>query len=241
MAQLLAAGAGPADIERLHAPLGIDIGGKAPWQVAIATIAQVIALWCARRRREPPRRPPNPTETKRTRRPAYELNNAHLDRQEPGRPSSPEERDPARPDMARRTPLCLNSTIYLPATAEEAVRALAAGGAAARPLSGGTDLLVQLRAGRVKPTAIVDLKRIPGMIGIREEGGGFVIGAATSGAAMGEHAGLVKAWPGVVEAMNLIGSTQVQGRASLAGNLCNASPAADSVPAMIAAPARSAS
>ena len=120
-----------------------------------------------------------------------------------------------------------------PASAEEAVRALAAGNA--RPLSGGTDLLVQLRAGRVRPAAIVDLKRIPGLIGIREEAGGFVIGAATSGAEIGEHAGLARAWPGVVEAMCLIGSTQVQGRATLAGNLCNASPAADSVPAMIAA------
>ena len=122
-----------------------------------------------------------------------------------------------------------------PTSAEEAVRALAAGGGSARPLSGGTDLLVQLRSGRIKPAAIVDLKRIPGMIGIREEAGGFVIGAATSGAQIGEHAGLCKAWPGVVEGMNLIGSTQVQGRATLAGNLCNASPAADSVPAMIAA------
>src|SRR5207248_1973737 len=73
------------------------------------------------------------------------------------------------------------------------------------------------------------------MIGIRQEGGAFVIGAATPGAQLGEHAALVKAWPGVVEGATLIGSTQVQGRASLAGNLCNASPAADSVPAMIAA------
>ncbi len=120
-----------------------------------------------------------------------------------------------------------------PATADEAVKAL--GGAGARAMAGGTDLLVQLRAGRAKPNVIVDLKRIAGAVGIRQEAGAFIIGAATSGAAIGEHAALVKAWPGVVEATNLIGSTQVQGRATLAGNLCNASPAADSVPAMIAA------
>jgi CO/xanthine dehydrogenase FAD-binding subunit len=95
--------------------------------------------------------------------------------------------------------------------------------------------LVQMKSGRVKPSSIVDLKRIPGMIGIRQVGGGFVIGAATPGAMLGEHAALSAAWPGVVEGANLIGSTQIQGRATLAGNLCNASPAADSVPAMIAA------
>ncbi len=130
----------------------------------------------------------------------------------------------------------LSQLDYLaPASAEDAAKALAAGGDTARPLSGGTDLLVQLRAGRLKPGLIVDLKKIPGAIGIREEAGGFVIGAATSGAALGEHAPLVRAWPGVVEATNLIGSTQIQGRASMAGNICNASPAADSVPALVAA------
>lgn len=128
----------------------------------------------------------------------------------------------------------MSQLAYLaPTSAEDAVKALAAAGA--RPLSGGTDLLVQLRAGRMAPGTIVDLKRIAGAIGVREEAGGFVIGAATPGAVLSEHAALVKAWPGVIEGANLIGSTQVQGRASLAGNLCNASPAADSVPAMIAA------
>jgi carbon-monoxide dehydrogenase medium subunit len=122
-----------------------------------------------------------------------------------------------------------------PKTAEEAVRALAAGGGMARPLAGGTDLLVQMKSGRAKPSTIVDLKRIPGLIGIRETAGGFVIGAATPGVLLAEHAALVAAWPGVVVGANLIGSTQIQGRATLAGNLCNASPAADSVPAMIAA------
>jgi len=122
-----------------------------------------------------------------------------------------------------------------PSTADDAVRALAAAGGSAKVLAGGTDLLVQLRSGRIRPSVIVDLKRIAGAVGIREEAGAFVIGAATPGAVLGEHAALSKAWPGVVEAANLIGSTQVQGRATLAGNLCNASPAADSVPAMIAA------
>ena len=122
-----------------------------------------------------------------------------------------------------------------PTTVNEAVKMLADASGLAKPLSGGTDLLVQLKTGRTKPNLIVDMKRIPGMIGIREHGGGFIIGAATPGAVLGEHVALRTAYPGVVEAANLIGSTQVQGRASLAGNLCNGSPAADSVPAMIAA------
>ena len=126
-------------------------------------------------------------------------------------------------------------TYQAPATIEDAVKILTGAAGLAKPLAGGTDLLVQLRSGRVKPDLILDTKKIPGMIGIREVDGGFVIGAATPGAMLGEHAALEKAWPGVVEAANLIGSTQVQGRASLAGNLCNASPAADSVPALIAA------
>jgi carbon-monoxide dehydrogenase medium subunit len=122
-----------------------------------------------------------------------------------------------------------------PTSVDDAVKALMSA-PAARVLAGGTDLIVQMRAGRASPGAVIDLKRIPGSIGIkRDADGGFTIGAATSGAAIGEDAALVRAWPGVVEAANLIGSTQVQGRASLGGNLCNASPAADSVPALIAA------
>src|SRR5579864_8909598 len=122
-----------------------------------------------------------------------------------------------------------------PSTVEEAVRILAEAPGTAKVLSGGTDLLVQLRSGRAKPGLIVDIKKIPGISGIRERDGGFVIGASTPGAVIGECEALKLAWPGVVEAANLIGSEQIQGRASLAGNLCNASPAADSVPAMIAA------
>ena len=122
-----------------------------------------------------------------------------------------------------------------PSTVEEAIGILAGASGVAKILAGGTDLLVQLRSGRAKPDVIVDIKKIEGITGIRQHDGGFVIGAATPGAEIGECKALAQAWPGLVEAANLIGSTQVQGRASLAGNLCNASPAADSVPAMIAA------
>lgn len=123
-----------------------------------------------------------------------------------------------------------------PTSVDDAVKLLAGASGLAKVLSGGTDLLVQLRSGRMKPDLIVDTKKIPGIIGIsRSADAGFVIGAATPGAVIEADAALKQAWPGVVEAMDLIGSTQIQGRASLAGNLCNASPAADSVPALYAA------
>jgi carbon-monoxide dehydrogenase medium subunit len=122
-----------------------------------------------------------------------------------------------------------------PATVDEAVRALAASGGKGRILAGGTDLLVQMRAGMVTPGTIIDVKKIKEMMSIAESGGVFRIGAAVPGAEIGEHRGLKQAWPGVVEAINLIGSKQIQGRASAGGNLCNASPAADSVPALVAA------
>src|SRR5258706_8838040 len=122
-----------------------------------------------------------------------------------------------------------------PTTIDDAVKALAASAGLAKVLSGGTDLLVQLKSGRARPELIVDTKRIPGMIGIREEGDKFVIGAATPGVMISADEGLEHAFPGVVEGVDLIGSTQIQARASIAGNLCNASPAADSVPPVIAA------
>jgi CO/xanthine dehydrogenase FAD-binding subunit len=121
-----------------------------------------------------------------------------------------------------------------PTSVDDAVKLLAGASGLAKVLSGGTDLLVQLRSGRLKPDLIVDTKKIPGIIGIRSENGGFVIGAATPGAVVEAHAELNAAWPGVVEALDLIGSTQIQGRCSLAGNLCNASPAADGVPPLLA-------
>lgn len=125
-----------------------------------------------------------------------------------------------------------------PRTLDEAIGAFAAAGSAGRILAGGTDLLVQMRSGAVRPGVIVDIKKIPEMMAVEElAGGGFRIGAAVSGATLADHPRFGKVWPGVLEAINLIGSKQVQGRASAGGNLCNASPAGDSVPALVAAAA----
>ena len=122
-----------------------------------------------------------------------------------------------------------------PETIDAAVALLAGEKARTRVLAGGTDLLVQLRAGMIEPELVVDIKQIPELKDITAEDGGFRIGAAVAGAELSEHPDVKQIWPGVVEAVDLIGSTQIQGRASMVGNLCNASPAADSVPAMIAA------
>ena len=122
-----------------------------------------------------------------------------------------------------------------PSTLEEASAFLLEANGTGRVLAGGTDLLVQLRAGVTTPGIIVDVKHIEELMTIQDEDGGFRVGAAVCGQELGEHPGVTAAWPGVVEAVELIGSTQVQGRATAGGNLCNASPAADSVPAMIAA------
>ncbi|WP_397544306.1 FAD binding domain-containing protein [Roseovarius salis] len=122
-----------------------------------------------------------------------------------------------------------------PTSLDAAVDVLAGTGGDCRILAGGTDLLVQMRSDMAEPGTVLDIKRIDSFRTISEEDGGWRVGAAVSAAEMGEHSGLTAAWPGVVEAANLIGSTQIQGRCTIVGNLCNASPAADSVPAMVAA------
>ncbi len=122
-----------------------------------------------------------------------------------------------------------------PETIEAAAELLANVAGLARILAGGTDLLVQLRSEWIEPDLVVDVKRIEAARAITAEAGGFRIGCAVPCAELGDHEGVLALWPGVVEAAELIGSTQIQSRCTIAGNLCNASPAADSVPAMIAA------
>ena len=125
-----------------------------------------------------------------------------------------------------------------PKTTNEAVALLSSEKGSAHILAGGTDLMVRLRMDMIEPDLMVDIKRIPVMQSVQKTANGFKIGAAVSGAELAENKALVKAWPGVVEATNLIGSDQIQSRATMVGNLCNASPAADSVPAMVAAGAK---
>ena len=122
-----------------------------------------------------------------------------------------------------------------PSSVDEASALLAGASGETRVLAGGTDLLVQLRSGMVAPELVVDVKKIKEMMTYSVSDGAYTIGAAVPSAQLHEDADLLGMWTGVVEAMDLVGSTQIQGRASLGGNLCNASPAADSVPAMISA------
>lgn len=122
-----------------------------------------------------------------------------------------------------------------PVSVDDAVTLLAAD-TDANILAGGTDLMVQLQSGMRTSRHIVDIKRIAELNQVNQAAdGSWTLGAAVCSAELNENAALKAQWPGVLEAADLIGSMQVQGRATMAGNLCNASPAADSVPALVAA------
>jgi carbon-monoxide dehydrogenase medium subunit len=131
----------------------------------------------------------------------------------------------------------MSETQYLaPITIDEAVKAHSAAKGSARFLAGGTDLLVQIKSGIKKPNLVIDIKKIVELNSIKEiSENEFKVGSAVSGANLNRNKKFADLWPGVLEAFRLIGSEQIQGRASLGGNLCNGSPAGDSVPALVAA------
>src|SRR5439155_16005744 len=122
-----------------------------------------------------------------------------------------------------------------PTTLDAAVALLAGAPVGSRVLAGGTDVIVQMETDLIEPPLLVDIKKIAELTRITQENGGFRVGAAAPGMDIVRHGAFCKAWPGIVEGVKLIGSIQIKGRASIGGNLCNASPAADSVPAIIAA------
>jgi carbon-monoxide dehydrogenase medium subunit len=122
-----------------------------------------------------------------------------------------------------------------PRTVAEACAALAAKGDKARCLAGGTDVIVQVRENRRDFDLFVDIKRIPEVNELAfDPQRGLRLGAAVPCATIYENAAVAKAYPGLIDAVALIGGIQIQSRASVGGNLCNASPAADSIPALIA-------
>ncbi|MGA0393454.1 MAG: FAD binding domain-containing protein [Rhodospirillales bacterium] len=125
-----------------------------------------------------------------------------------------------------------------PESVDAAVSLLSAEGATAKVFAGGTDLLAQMKDDLIEPTLLIDLKKIAETRTVSFESDHVRVGAAVTGVELGENEKLKAMWPGVVEAAQLIGSDQIQGRATMGGNLCNASPAADTVPALIAANAK---
>jgi CO/xanthine dehydrogenase FAD-binding subunit len=128
-----------------------------------------------------------------------------------------------------------------PTSVAEALAALdehARDGRRAQVLAGGTDLLVQLRGVDRAPRTIIDIKNVVETGELRLGADAVFIGAAIPSAVLNDNAELTQLFPGLIEAADLIGSTQIQGRASIGGNLCNASPAGDTIPALIAAGAR---
>lgn len=126
-----------------------------------------------------------------------------------------------------------------PSTLADALKIMKAHGDKARPICGGTDLLIQMRAGVRQPDFIVDIKRIKEMRELKFNArSGLRLGAAVSCIDVAENGEMQRHYPGLTEAAHLIGSLQIQNRASVGGNLCNGSPAADTTPALIALRAR---
>jgi len=117
---------------------------------------------------------------------------------------------------------------------DEVIRLLAENGDTARVMSGGTDLIVALREGRRKADLVIDVKRLKETIEMTYDAQqGLTLGAAVPCHRMYDDKAVAKAYPGLIDSASLIGGVQIQGRASMGGNLCNASPAADSIPALI--------
>jgi carbon-monoxide dehydrogenase medium subunit len=118
---------------------------------------------------------------------------------------------------------------------DEVVSLLSKNGDQARVLSGGTDLLVALREGRRTASVVVDVKGLPetGKIDYSTKGG-LTFGASVPCHRLYDNKEIAAAYPGLMDSAHIIGGTQIQGRASIGGNLCNASPAADSIPTLIA-------
>jgi len=126
----------------------------------------------------------------------------------------------------------------MPQTVDEAIEILASAGNTAKVLAGGTDLIIQSKAQSSPELTVVDVKKIDSMMAAEMTADGLSLGPAMSCAEFTAREDIKAVYPGLVEAAYLIGSTQIQGRASVGGNLCNSSPAADTIPALFVLGAR---
>jgi len=131
-------------------------------------------------------------------------------------------------------PAIVPFTYARPASLGEAVAVLDRHGPDARLLAGGTDLIIRLRDGTVQPSVVVDVKRVPELRpGIVEEPGRLVIAATTVMTDVMADPSVRRHFAALAEAAAVVGSVQIRNRATLAGNLCNASPAADTAPPLL--------
>ena len=123
----------------------------------------------------------------------------------------------------------------MPKTIDEAVQMMASKGDRARMMAGGTDIIVQLRGGRRSLDLVVDAKGIPELNEISyDPQKGLTLGAAVPCYRIYQNESVAKAYPGLIDCASMIGGIQIQGRATIGGNLCNAAPSGDSIPAIIA-------
>ena len=120
-----------------------------------------------------------------------------------------------------------------PTSLSEAVSIMAAHGNRAQPLAGGTDVLVQLRGGRREADVVVDTKKIPELNALNLGDNGLQLGAAVPCYQIYQNSAVAAAYPGLIHAAGMIGSIQIQGRATVGGNLCNAAPSGDTIPPVI--------
>lgn len=121
-----------------------------------------------------------------------------------------------------------------PQSVQEAVELLVRAKGEARPLAGGTDLIAQMKENRKSPGVIVDVKKIPDLNELSWDAqNGLRIGAAVSCSRIAAFAPVRERYPALAEACALVGSVQIQNRAALGGNFCNAAPSADAVPPVL--------
>ena len=121
----------------------------------------------------------------------------------------------------------------IPSTLDEAIQILSTHGSSARILAGGTDIIVIMRSGYARPKLVIDIKKIPELLELRTGESGLTIGAAVTCSRINKNPEIIEPFPALIDTTSLIGGIQIQGRATVGGNLCNAAPSADTVPALI--------